>query len=308
MQAVAIVLPIFMIIGIGWVLRHKGLLSPQTLKENNFVLYWFAIPAVLIRGIFSANMDVLANPYFIVAVWLPYPITLTLAWMSGRHEKRPQRFATLILSATRGNHFFAGLPIVWLAMGNVGLEAGTVILAFSMVIMQLLSIAGAQLAMFEKLSWVSIKATAGQLLRNPLFMTCLFALIMVFADLNHLPQWLDKTLEIIGDISTGLALLALGAGLRFDNIFLKVLSVWKIATFKLLVHPAITFAISCSLDLSTDMIRAGTLLAAMPVAINTAIIAQQMDMDNEYCSNGIAITTLFSILSLPLWISALGLA
>ncbi|MDR1048781.1 MAG: hypothetical protein LBL51_03410 [Synergistaceae bacterium] len=44
----------------------------------------------------------------------------------------------------------------------------------------------------------------------------------------------------------------------------------------------------------------------MPVAVNTGIIAGEMGMDNEYCAQGIAITTLVSMLSLPLWIVLLG--
>jgi predicted permease len=63
-----------------------------------------------------------------------------------------------------------------------------------------------------------------------------------------------------------------------------------------------------SLGLSREMVQAGVLLAAMPVGVNTAIIAQAMGMDSEYCSRGIAVSTLCSIVSLPLWIGLLGLA
>ena len=307
MQAVLIVFPIFLLIGMGWVLKHKKLLSSQTLKENNFILYWFAMPAILIRGILSADMKALENPLFVAAVWLPYLATTIVVWLFGRRGESPHRFASLTLSATRGNHFFAGLPIVGLAMGSAGIEAGTVVLAFSLVFMQLLSIGSGQLALFGKLCWGTLRATGMQLLKNPLFMACLLGLLMVFTGLNHLPKWIAETLSILADISTGLALLALGAGLHLENILKMILSVWKIVLFKLIVHPIVTFLIFSSLGLSTPMIQAGTLLAAMPVAVNTAIIAQEMGMDNEYCAKGIAVTTLLSLLSLPLWINILGL-
>ncbi|MDR1378166.1 MAG: AEC family transporter [Synergistaceae bacterium] len=306
-QAVLIVMPIFILIGMGWVLKYKGLLMPSTLKENNFILYWFTMPAMLFRGILRADINVLQNPLFLVAVWSPYLITLLLVW-SGRRWEIPSRFAVLSLSATRGNHFFAGLPIVSLAMGSGGVEAATLILAFSLVIMQLVSIGSGQLAFFGTLSWRSLKDTALQLLKNPLFVTCLFGLLLIFADLNHLPEWLDETLAILADISTGLALLMLGAELHVENILKMVTSVRKIALFKLVVHPIITYLIFTSLGLSREMTQAGVLLAAMPVGVNTAIIAQAMGMDSEYCSRGIAVSTLCSIVSLPLWIGLLGLA
>jgi predicted permease len=71
---------------------------------------------------------------FLAAVWLPYFITLVVVWLTARHKEAHDRFAVLMLCAVRGNHFFAGLPIVSLAMGARGVEAGTVILAFSLVI------------------------------------------------------------------------------------------------------------------------------------------------------------------------------
>ncbi|MDR2178917.1 MAG: AEC family transporter [Synergistaceae bacterium] len=308
MKAFLIVVPIFILIGIGWSLKYKKVFSPATLKENNFLLYWFAMPAILLQGILRADMDVLQNPLFLVAIWAPYLLTLIVVWVTGRYHETPERFATLALSAVRGNHFFAGIPIVYLAMGPSGVEIGTLILAFSLVIMQVLSIGSGQLALFGILSWKSLKATGLQLLKNPLFLMCFFGLFLVFAKLNHLPTWANETLKIMADISTGLALLMLGAELRLENIFKMLLSVWKIVFFKLVVHPVVTYFTFTALGLSREMVQVGVLLAAMPVAVNTSIVAQAMGMDSEYCSRGIAITTLCSILSLPLWIGLLGLA
>lgn len=292
----------------GWLLRHKGRLSPQTLKENNFILYWFAMPATLLRGITGANMDVLQNPFFVFAVWLPYLVTIVLVWLAGRYGETRERFAALILSAVRGNHFFAGIPIVYLAMGSAGVEAATLILAFSLVVMQLLSIGSGQLALFGKLSRGTLKATGIQLLKNPLFMACLGGLLLIFFGLNHPPKWVQETLSILADVSTGMALLALGASLRIENVLKMLQAVWKIVFVKLILHPVVTGLILFAFGLSREMIQAGILLAGMPVAVNTGIVAQEMGMDTEYCAMGIAITTLCSILSLPVWIYILGLA
>jgi predicted permease len=307
-QALLIVTPIFLLIGIGCLLRYKKTLSPKTLEENNFLLYWLAMPATLLQGILRADVGILQNPLFLVAVWTPYLVTLIIVWTTGRYHETPARFAALTLSAVRGNHFFVGIPIVYLAMGARGVEAGTLILAFSLVVMQLLSIGSGQLALFGALSWKSIRATGLQLLRNPLFMTCFFGLLLVFARLNHLPAWLSETLKILAEISTGLALLMLGAELRLENIFKMLLSVWKIVFFKLVVHPIVTYLIFAVLGFSREMLQAAVLLAAMPVGVNTSIVAQAMGMDNEYCARGVAVTTLCSLLSLPLWIGLLGLA
>ena len=307
MQSIFIIAPIFILIGLGWLLNYKGLFSSLTIKENNFVLYWFAMPATLLRGILNADMGILANPLFIAAVWSPYAISILIVWFLNRNSETPPRFATLVLSTVRGNHFFAGIPIIGLSMGKTGVEAGTLILAFSLVIMQLLSIGCGQLALLGKLSRDTLLATGKQLLKNPLFMTCLFGLFLVFVGLRNLPPWVRETLRILADVSTGMALLALGASIHLENIAQMLLSVQKIVWAKLVLHPVVTWSIFSAFGLPETMIQAGTLLAAMPVAVNTAIVAQEMGMDNQYCARGIAVTTLCSLVTFPFWIHFLGL-
>ena len=185
MSAVLVVLPIFLLISMGWALRKKGLLSDRTIKENTFILYWFAIPATLLEGILRSDTESLRNVVFLAAVWSPYFVTTLIVWLTSRGREPIRRFAVLTMSAARGNHFFAGIPIIRLAMGASGAEAGTVSLAFSMIVMQFLSIGSGQLAMSGSLSWKSLRTTAVQLLKNPPFMACLTAVTLILLGLNR---------------------------------------------------------------------------------------------------------------------------
>ena len=266
------------------------------------------MPATLLRGILSADTSALKNESLLIATWLPYFVTLVIVWMTARRKEARDRFAVLMLCAIRGNNFYVGIPIISLAMGKRGVEAGTLILALSMVLMQILVIVGSQLALFETISWKAIKSTCVQLLKNPLFLACSLGLFLVFTELNHLPSWLNATLGILADVSTGVALIIIGAGIRLQNIFKSVASVWKIVLFKLVVFPAVTYVVFTGFGLSQDLVRAGVLLTGMPVAVNTAILAQEMGMDSNYCAMGIAATTLFSMFTIPFLVYLLGLA
>jgi predicted permease len=301
-------MPVFILIGGGWLLRRKSRLSPQTLKENSFILYWIAMPATLLRGIMSADISVLQSASFLAAVWLPYFVTLALVWATARRGEANERFAVIMLCAIRGNNFFVGIPIVSLAMGTRGVEAGTLILALSMALMQVLSIGGSQLALFGTVSRKTIKSACVQLLKNPLFIACFLGLFLVSTGLNRPPSWISATLALLSDVSTGLALIVLGAGIRLQNFLKNAASVWKIVLFKLAVLPMTTFVVFTCFGLSRDMVQAGVLLASMPVAVNAAVVSQEMGMDSEFCSMGIAVTTLFSLFTLPFLIVLLGLA
>ncbi len=306
MQAVLIVLPIFLLIAFGWVLRQRNFFSPQTMKENNSLLYCFAMPALLIRGILGAESRIPDAGAFTLAVCTPYLITVLAVWGTARRGETAKRFATLSLASIRGNHFFAGLPILGLAMGEAGIAAGSLILAFSLAFMQFLSIGSGQLALFGELSLESLAKTGARLLRNPLFMSCLLALLLVFMDLGRLPPWLDMTLKMLADIGTGLALLMLGGKMELRDARHAFLTTWKLQLFKLVVHPLVTYAVLALFGLSSDLVLAGTLLAAMPEAVNTTLIAQEMGMDSDYCALGTTVSVLLSMVTLPLWLHLLG--
>ena len=302
-----VVLPVFLVIGLGWFLNQKEFFSPRTLIENNRLLYYFAMPAILFRGILNAHLNMVSdNPFFILAVCLPYAVTILLVWIFGRYGETTERFAALSLSATRGNHFFAGLPIVGLAMGAEGVEAGSIILAFSLAFLQFSSIGSAQLALLGKVSPLTLKLTALQLLKNPLFLSCVAALFLVFSGLHPLPKWMDSTLKIVADISTGLALLMLGAKIQLRNFLGATLAAWKMLLVKLVVHPIVYFLVLSAFGLPRIMVQVGTLLAAMPEAVNTAIIAREMGMDDEYCALGTTASVLLSMVTLPIWLHILG--
>lgn len=306
MQAVLIVLPIFLIIALGWLLRRKNFFTPQTMSENNSLLYCFAMPSILIRGILGAETRIPNAGFFAAAVSLPYLLTVLGVWNLARRGETNERFAALSLASIRGNHFFAGLPILGLALGRAGVEAGSLILAFSLAFMQFLSIGSGQLALFGGFSVESLKKTGVQLLKNPLFMSCILALSLVFLELNRLPAWLDTTLKMLADIGTGLALLMLGAKIDLKDATRAFFTTWKLLLVKLVLHPLVTYAVLTLLGLSPILVRAGTLLAAMPEAVNTAIIAQEMGMDSDYCALGTTASVLLSMITLPLWLHLLG--
>ena len=307
MQAVLVVLPIFLLIGFGWFLGRRGFISPQTAKENNDLLYHFAMPAVLLNGILGAKMqDIPSAGRFALAVCLPYLATTVLLWIFARRGEDPRRFAALTLSATRGNHFFAGLPIVTLAMGREGLEAGAMILAFSMAFMQLITIGSGQLALLGRVTADSLKRTMLQLLKNPLFMSCILALILIFLKLDRLPSWMAMTLKIMADISTGLALLMLGTRIDMRGLLPAFRTTWKLQLFKVLIHPLVAWLILLHFGLPQIYVQAGTLIAAMPEAVNTTIIAQGMGMDSDYCAMGTTVSVVLAMITLPIGILLLG--
>ena len=306
MRAILIVLPVFLVIGFGWILKQKNFLSHQTVLEDDNLLYNFVMPLILFRGILHARTDIPDAGAFALSVCLPYFVTTLLVWLLARWGESRERFAAITLSAARGNHFFAVLPVVQLALGDEGFEAGALILAFSLVCLQLLSMGSGELALAGRVSAGNLKRIVLRLFHNPLFMSCLLALLLTLMNLNTLPFWLDTTFERLANIGTGLALLTLGTKINLRGLPEALLTTWKLQLFKIVVHPVVTFLILTLFGLPPLFVQAGTLLAAMPEAVNTTIIAEKMGMDWKYCAMGTTVSVLLSMITLPLGIHLLG--
>jgi hypothetical protein len=117
----------------------------------------------------------------------------------------------------------------------------------------------------------------------------------------------DVTLKVLGDIGTGMALLAVGAGLSFRSVPSMLRKTWRDALIKLVVQPAVVWAFFLAWPVDSLMVKVVVFVCAMPVAVNSLVVAQGMGMDDQYAGEVIAVTTVFSAVTLPFWIRVLGI-
>lgn len=69
----------------------------------------------------------------------------------------------------------------------------------------------------------------------------------------------------------------------------------------------ILFLLFSLLPVERTMMQVVVFCSAMPVAVNSLVVAQGMDMDEHYASELIAVSTTLSVFTLPIWIRILGI-
>jgi len=303
-----IIAPIATVILIGRMLDAVGAVSPQTFRETNKILYWISIPALLLRLTARADFEALGGWNLFFAVYGTYFSLPFLAWGLGRlFKEERKRLAISALTSMRSNQVFMGIPAVSIAMGNPGLEALSLFLAMSLVGYHVISIASSQLVLSKGLSWRSLLGTTSNVVRNPMVLACLAGILCSSFGLRQFPGWIDTTLKVLGDIGTGLALLALGANIKIVSLKGLFRSTWRDCTVKLCLHPMILFLFFSLLPVERTMMQVVVFCSAMPVAVNSLVVAQGMDMDEHYASELIAVSTTLSVFTLPIWIRILGI-
>lgn len=125
----------------------------------------------------------------------------------------------------------------------------------------------------------------------------------------QLPGFLGDSIQIIGAATTPLTMILIG--LQIGRIPLKSLvgdiNMYVLSFFKLLIIPAIVFVIMVFLLKDTSVLAKVIIMEfAMPVASCTVIFSQQYKGDVAFATKGVLLSTVLSIVTLPIFTIILG--
>jgi hypothetical protein len=141
---------------------------------------------------------------------------------------------------------------------------------------------------------------------TPPIIATILALIFVYSGMaKFIPQVLLSPVKMIGDTSFVLSMLILGCWLaRIDTASLrnKLTVVLEASALKLLVVPLIFLFLTIKFDISSLFGLFIIIQAAMPSAVSLPIIVNLHKADSEFVSQGVLITHIFSIFTIPLWV------
>jgi len=309
-----LVLPLMLIIITGNLLYRYGFFHDSDVKTLTKTLYWIILPALLFRATFTSGREIFSNGGLLAAVNATYLLTAVAAWALAAfifHRGQRKRVAVSIMTSIRANNMYIGFPVVEMALGEAGLAQASIYFAISIVFFQIISISGAEIALCGSLSWKGIKKVFKSLSRNPLLLACIAGMLLSMAGVPSLPKFLDETLKLTSGAATAVALLALGASLDLSGVshILRVFTItWEDDVMRYAVNPAIMLFFVKLFHVPVLLAQVTVLITAMPAAVNCFILAKEMGMDEEYCANVVAATTILGAIAIPVWTVVLGIA
>jgi predicted permease len=144
-------------------------------------------------------------------------------------------------------------------------------------------------------------ATLGKVLRNP-FLIASVAGILVGVSGQNVPVLLMKPLEMLAQAAIPVALLSIGATMKWTALAkLDVFSGILNAT-KLVALPAFVLIIAKVFEIDGPLIATLLVFAALPTASAAHVLASAFGADRERVATIIAQSTLLSGVTLPFWI------
>ena len=302
MQIVNIVLPVFLIIALGYGLRITRFLSEDVNAALIKLVFYVSAPVLLFH---SSLKTPVADSLDLPALGIMGGVTFALAIIVylAAFRADPRRRGVLAQGVQRSNMVFMGLPVVAYAYGDSVLGPASVVVGFMVIIYNfvavlVLSLPRRRTSAKDAAVWTD---TVVQMVRNPLIIGCACGIIGSLLGWRP-PLALDRSIELVGRVALPLALISVGAGLDLGKLKADIPAATWVSLMKLIVYPALVWLglrMTGRTDVTAQIL---VMLAATPTAVVSYVMAGEMNGDHKLAGAIVIGSTLASLLTLLGWL------
>ena len=275
--------PVFLLASIGYIWVRLGFeYKVQFVTRLTMTL---AVPALIFVSLMQSDIAPQALATMSLATFVAYGGVMLAMWAIVRVGRLNS--ATFLAPLVFGNTGNLGLPLALFAFGEAGLSYAVVVLA----VMSLIS--------FTVGVWmVSGGGSLTKVFREPVAWATVLGALFLWLGWET-PRFLTNTLDLLGQIAIPTMLITLGvavARLKPGQVGLAlVLSVSKVvACAAIAVGAGIWFALE-PIPFAVLVVQIAT-----PVAVTSYLLAEKYGADSEAVAGLVVVSTLVSVVALPL--------
>ncbi len=276
--------------GIGVIMFRAKKISLEGSKTLGNILIYLSLPAVIINGFLvertAERLTGLALSALLAAATLF--IAIVISRLCFKNDAVAQ------FAAAFSNPGFFGVPIIVSCLGS---GAVFYIAAYVAFLNLLQWTYGVSLLKGER-----ERFTIKKLLVAPFFIAIVIGLILFLTGVK-LPELVTKTLGFVSGLNTPLAMFTVGVYMAQINVkdTVKKLQLYKVSLIKLAAIPAAAILILLAVPEKYFSMKLALLIAvACPTGSNIAVYAQLHNRDYAYAVETVIVSTVFSIVTLPL--------
>ena len=302
MHILTTIIPIFIIVMLGWVVHRHGFLPDEFLGPANRLVFYVAIPAMIFQSIAQSTFGEFFNPLVIVLTLSAAALIYAAAWLTSRGMGMRRALAgTFIQCSGHGNLGYIGLAVAFYFLGDEGLVHASVVAGFLMILQNILSTVALQTHATQAVAGSGYRLIVVKVMGNPVIVSVLLGMLFSVFSIP-LPLIVARSLAILTGLALPTALLVIGASLSLERIAAQSLTVAGAVAFKLLVLPGAGWLLFRSFGLQeTDMLPVLILLAS-PTATISFVMAREMQGDGDLATAAISASTLGSALTYIMWL------
>lgn len=289
---------LFMILGLGYFLNKLKLFDTILNQKLNKLLLNVTTPALILASVSSMkDSDNNGEVFFVLIVAIIiFTLLPIISYLLVRimnipiHQRGIYMFMTVF-----SNIGFMGFPVMKAIFGN---EAVFYTAIFNMIFNFLVFTLGIVLINYGTKNQVKLKAKN---LLSPGIISSLVAIFIYFVKIP-IPTVLGSTFDMVGSITTPLAMMLIGSTLANINIkeVFTEFRIYPYTIIKQLLIPFIAYPILNYFITSPLVLGVALINLAMPVGNSAVLFANEYGGDVELAAKSVFITTLISVFTIPL--------
>ena len=289
------VVVLFLPIGTGVLAVKTGVLRPEHKQALSNLLVYIVVPAMIVNSYrmeFSA--EILRNllaAFGMSTLAILAGTVITLLLTARKKDSRTPifRFACIFSNAA-----YMGFPLISALFGSEGLLYAS---AFVTVFNILLWTMGYGFVSGSS----SPKEVVRSLVRTPVLYAVIAGLAVYLLQIP-IPNLIAQPLELLAGMNTPLSMMITGMLIAAGSVksIVTDVHIWKLAAVRMVLIPAVCLALFSLLGFHGTAAQVVVLLECCPAAAITSVFAVQFGHDESFAAGSVVLTTLLSIVVLPL--------
>ena len=294
-----IVLPIFLILSLGYILKKLKILDELTTKNMNSVNFKVFLPLLLFYNVYKTDLSVVFNPklliFSIISVILVFLLLFIIIPLL---EKDNRKRGVIIQGIFRSNFVIFGVPVCEALFGQNATGVASMLIAVVVPLFNFLAVICLEIYRGGN---INFKKIIKGIITNPLIIASIIGLFFIYFKIK-LTTPIEKTINDISKIATPLAFILLGSSFTFSafSVYIKQLSITILG--KLIIVPGIVLYIAALLGFRNVELTCLLSVFASPTAVSSYTMAEQMDGDSILAGQIVVLTSIISIITVFLWI------
>lgn len=209
-----------------------------------------------------------------------------------------EKKGVIIQGISRSNFVLLGFPIIQSVYGpHIGATA--ILISFVVPLFNLLSVIALEFYSGEKVDYLHM---IWNICRNPLILGSLAGMVLNLVNFP-MPYIFDKTLSLLNDATTPLALIALGGTFQFKAVKINLMTLISVNFCRLVLIPFVFVGLAIIMGFRYIELMSLFIAFGSPTAVSSDSMAQEMNGDVELAGQIVFSTTFLSVFSLFIWIS-----
>ncbi|MEI8348836.1 MAG: AEC family transporter [Candidatus Omnitrophota bacterium] len=288
---------------LGYYLYKKDYINTKVLDFLIFFVINFAVPCLAFAHLVE-NLKVNTQPSLgvflllsIIIFVISFLVGLLFSFRKSHEFKR--EFISLVSFQNSGY-----LPM------NIALFLFPPVLRETFLVYIFLYILGFDIIMWSIGSFFIFKKKEDEFkiksILTPPIISIALALVLVYTGgARFLPDIFIGPVKMVGETSFVLSMIIVGcwlARVELNGLYKKLLIILEASFAKLVILPSLFLFIVVKLDVTPLLGLFIILQAAMPSAVSLPIVVNLRNADSEFVSQGVLVTHLISIITVPLWL------